>query len=272
MPSSRRRSSSACKNIRKRLADGAPVSDPAAFLQKLRQQRGVLDKKARRRSLRSLKRVPASADGNDPTTRAPSLGNGKGITNSAHGWRSLEHACKEAWGIDGDEARELMRGWDQSDVSSTDEWDEESLRRDARILLRRTQAEAAAKAAGPWLRVLWLGHLPDLLVQLHLEPSRLMAHNHLGNAHFEKGGAYEGVLCTPRDNGFTSCMRMLTETSDGRNIRRVDVKRGGAVVASFYLAVFGHPGGRGRAVGHGRRHRGAGAAPAGPLRSTSSTP
>ena len=79
-----------CKNIRKRLAglaDGAPVSDPAAFLQKLRQQRGVLDKKARRRSLRSLKRVPASADGNDPTTGAPSLGNGKGITNSAHGWR-----------------------------------------------------------------------------------------------------------------------------------------------------------------------------------------
>ena len=86
-----------CKNIRKRLAglaDGAPVSDPAAFLQKLRQQRGVLDKKARRRSLRSLKRVPASADGNDPTTGAPSLGSGKGITNSAHGWRSLEHACK----------------------------------------------------------------------------------------------------------------------------------------------------------------------------------
>ena len=42
-------------------------------------------------------------------------------------------------------------------------------------------------------------------------------------------------------------MRMLTETSDGRNIRRVDVKRGGAVVASFYLAVFGHPGGKKRA-------------------------
>ena len=30
-------------------------------------------------------------------------------------------------------------------------------------------------------------------------------------------------------------------------VRRVDVKRGGATVASFYLAVFGHPGGKMRA-------------------------
>ena len=40
---------------------------------------------------------------------------------------------------------------------------------------------------------------------------------------------------------------MLEATGRGRNIRRVDVKRGGAVVASFYLAVFGHPGGKKRA-------------------------
>ena len=41
--------------------------------------------------------------------------------------------------------------------------------------------------------------------------------------------------------------RMAKNFNDGCNIRRVDIKRGGAVVASFYLAVFGHPGGKKRA-------------------------
>ena len=86
-----------------------------------------------------------------------------------------------------------------------------------------------------------------LVGELRLEPSRMMAHNCLVNAHFEEGGTYEGVLCTPRDDGCRSVVRTRTETSDGRNIRRVDVKRGRAVVASFYLAVMGHPGGKKRA-------------------------
>ena len=236
--------------IRKRVADGAPVDDAAAIKQKLRHQRGMLDKKASRHSLRFLKSVPTAADGNDPTTQAPKRDDKEGITASAHGWRSLQNACKEAWSIDDEEASELMRGWEQSDVSSTDEWDDASLRRDARKLLRRRvkQAEAAKAAGGPWLRVLWLGILPDVLVQLRLQPSRMLASfRDCANSHFEDGGILEGVLCTPRDDGHHSCSRMLTETFDGRNIRRVDVKRGGATVASFYLAVFGHPGGRKRA-------------------------
>ena len=70
-----------------------------------------------------------------------------------------------------------MSGWGQSNVSSTDEWDDASLQRDARnLLLRRVkQAEAAKKAGGPWLRVLWLGRLADLLVQLRLDSSRMLA-------------------------------------------------------------------------------------------------
>ena len=237
-----------CKTIRKRVADGAPVDDAAAIKHKLRQQRGMLDKKASRRSLRHLKGVPATADGNDPTTQAPTLDDHEGISAAAHAWRSLQHACKEAWGIDGEEASELMRRWDQSDVSSTGDYTDATLKRDARKLLRLRvkQAEAAYKK-GTLLRVLWLGRLADLLVQLDFDASRLMASHAPVSKHFEESGAYAGVLYTPAEDGVHRCTKTLTETNDGRNIRRVYIKRGGAVVASFYLAVFVHPGSKKRA-------------------------
>ena len=52
------------------------------------------------------------------------------------------------------------------------------------------------------------------------------------------GGILKGVLCTPRDDGRHSCSRMLTapRPSTAADIRRVDVKRGGATAASSITA------------------------------------
>ena len=50
------------------------------------------------------------------------------------------------------------------------------------------------------------------------------------------------------DAGFS---RMLTSSSTGRTILRVIVWRGGAPVATFFLAVFAHPGSKGRSATDG---------------------
>jgi len=99
--------------------------------------------------------------------------------------------------------------------------------------------------------VLGLGRLADLLVQLRLNSTRMYNpaitfRNPWGERRFGPGGDLHGIAFKSNPSGCST--QMLEATARGRNIRRVDVKRGGAVVASFFLAVFGHPGRKGRAA------------------------
>ena len=86
--------------------------------------------------------------------------------------------------------------------------------------------------------MLGLGRLADLLVQLRLDSTRMYNpaitfRNPWGERRFGPGGDLHGIAFKSNPSGCST--QMLEATARGRNIRRVDVKRGGAVVASFYL-------------------------------------
>lgn len=242
-------------NIRGRIGEGV-ATDPPKIIQQMRQTRGILEKEKSKRTLANLKRYPFALDGNDPATQAPSLGGKKGLSSSSHGWRSMEDACSEAWGLADGEARTLMGGWDQSDVSGTDEWTSTSLPRDAKKLLKRRVKQAVTaynKKDGEWLRVLWAGQLGDWLVQLKLDPSNIglggsatVSANHVA----PEGKLFGMRHGKVRGHGGTKNVSLWvsTEASNGTNIRRVDVTRAGETVASFYLAVYAHPGATNRAA------------------------
>ena len=83
------------------------------------------------------------------------------------------------------------------------------------------------------------GKLADLLLQLRLVPSSMRASEE--NTHLVQAGVLTGVIPAGRIHS-----RMLDESQQGLNLRRVRVVQGGVEVATFLIAVAGHAGAKGR--------------------------
>ena len=226
-------------------------------VQKLRQLAGQLEVA---RTLTALHATRVLAVGVDPTDMPLKWDEG-GILAAATCWRSFLQMLREL-GLDAQDAGTLMRGWPKpTNVSDDGNLKQTPLRASAKRLLARLvkEAESAKAAGGPELRVLGLGRLMDMLLQVQFDASRAFDPN---GTYAERRFTTSGdCLCgvehtdppppgTPFKYGKKDhyiSPNMLEATGRGRNIRRVYIKRGGAVVASFYLAVFVHPGSKKRA-------------------------